>query len=57
MLILVLCLYNVKETVAGTNTVLKGLTSDTIYTVSVVPVYEVGDGKKMSENGKTSKPG
>uniref|UniRef100_A0A4W5MSK6 Collagen alpha-1(XII) chain n=1 Tax=Hucho hucho TaxID=62062 RepID=A0A4W5MSK6_9TELE len=40
-------------TVAGTNTVLKGLTSDTIYTVSVVPVYEVGDGKKMSENGKT----
>nr|XP_029533077.1 collagen alpha-1(XII) chain-like isoform X5 [Oncorhynchus nerka] len=41
------------ETVAGTNTVLKGLTSDTIYTVSVVPVYEVGDGKKMSENGKT----
>ncbi|XP_052379344.1 collagen alpha-1(XII) chain-like isoform X12 [Oncorhynchus keta] len=41
------------ETVAGTNTVLKGLASDTIYTVSVVPVYEVGDGKKMSENGKT----
>eukprot|EP00063_Salmo_salar_P085538 XP_014060373.1 PREDICTED: collagen alpha-1(XII) chain isoform X8 [Salmo salar] len=41
------------ETVAGTNTVLKGLTPDTIYTVSVVPVYEVGDGKKMSENGKT----
>ncbi|XP_052379347.1 collagen alpha-1(XII) chain-like isoform X15 [Oncorhynchus keta] len=42
------------ETVAGTNTVLKGLASDTIYTVSVVPVYEVGDGKKMSENGKTN---
>ncbi|CAB1342756.1 unnamed protein product, partial [Coregonus sp. 'balchen'] len=41
------------ETVAGTNTVLKGLTPDTIYTVSVVPVYNVGDGKKMSENGKT----
>ncbi|XP_052327168.1 collagen alpha-1(XII) chain-like isoform X7 [Oncorhynchus keta] len=41
------------ETVAGTNTVLKGLTPDTIYTVSVVPVYDVGDGKKMSENGKT----
>uniref|UniRef100_A0A674EQL7 Collagen alpha-1(XII) chain n=1 Tax=Salmo trutta TaxID=8032 RepID=A0A674EQL7_SALTR len=34
---------------------LKGLTPDTIYTVSVVPVYEVGDGKKMSENGKTMK--
>ncbi|XP_064781578.1 collagen alpha-1(XII) chain-like isoform X2 [Oncorhynchus masou masou] len=41
------------ETVAGTNTVLKGLTPDTIYTVSVVPVYDVGDGKKISENGKT----
>uniref|UniRef100_A0A674BWP0 Collagen type XII alpha 1 chain n=1 Tax=Salmo trutta TaxID=8032 RepID=A0A674BWP0_SALTR len=41
------------EIVAGTNTVLKGLTPDTIYTVSVLPVYDVGDGKKMSENGKT----
>ncbi|XP_028970604.2 collagen alpha-1(XII) chain isoform X3 [Esox lucius] len=41
------------ETVGGTNTVLKGLTPETLYTVSVVPVYDLGDGKKMSENGKT----
>ncbi|KAL0967290.1 hypothetical protein UPYG_G00250360 [Umbra pygmaea] len=41
------------EAVGGTNTVLRGLTPDTVYTVSVVPVYELGDGKKMSENGKT----
>jgi len=35
--------------------VLKGLQPDTIYTVTLVPVYAEGDGKSMSENGKTSK--
>ena len=39
------------------NTVLQGLQPDTLYTVSVVPIYDEGDGKKMSENGKTSKTG
>lgn len=53
----VMSLCNVKETVAATTTttVLKGLLPDTLYTVSLVPVYEVGDGQKQSENGKTSK--
>uniref|UniRef100_A0A4W5MRC9 Fibronectin type-III domain-containing protein n=1 Tax=Hucho hucho TaxID=62062 RepID=A0A4W5MRC9_9TELE len=47
------------ETVAATatTTVLNGLLPDTLYTVSLVPVYEVGDGQKQSENGKTSKTG
>ncbi|KAM9340955.1 collagen alpha-1(XII) chain [Symphorus nematophorus] len=35
------------------NTVLKNLQSDTVYTVTVVPVYSVGEGQRMSENGKT----
>ncbi|XP_061699936.1 collagen alpha-1(XII) chain isoform X2 [Syngnathoides biaculeatus] len=35
------------------NTVLKNLQSDTVYTVTVVPVYSVGEGERMSENGKT----
>uniref|UniRef100_A0A672RH16 Collagen alpha-1(XII) chain n=1 Tax=Sinocyclocheilus grahami TaxID=75366 RepID=A0A672RH16_SINGR len=34
-------------------TVLKNLQSDTEYTVTVVPVYAPGEGKRMSENGKT----
>lgn len=34
-------------------TVLKNLQSDTVYTVSVVPVYSAGEGQRMSENGKT----
>uniref|UniRef100_A0A671W2B6 Collagen alpha-1(XII) chain n=1 Tax=Sparus aurata TaxID=8175 RepID=A0A671W2B6_SPAAU len=42
------------EMSAGTtNTILRGLTPDTLYTVSLVPVYAAGDGKTMSENGKT----
>ncbi|XP_062324096.1 collagen alpha-1(XII) chain [Osmerus eperlanus] len=43
------------EQVSGstTNTVLKALQPDTLYTVSLVPVYAEGDGKQMSENGKT----
>ncbi|XP_041832449.1 collagen alpha-1(XII) chain isoform X2 [Melanotaenia boesemani] len=39
---------------AGTTTaVLRGLQPDTLYSVSLVPVYAEGDGKMMSENGKT----
>ncbi|XP_074540734.1 collagen alpha-1(XII) chain isoform X2 [Halichoeres trimaculatus] len=43
------------ETVSAgtTNTMLRGLQPDTLYTVSLVPVYATGDGKTMSENGKT----
>ncbi|XP_049446985.1 collagen alpha-1(XII) chain isoform X1 [Epinephelus fuscoguttatus] len=43
------------ETVSAgtTNTMLRGLQPDTLYTVSLVPVYAAGDGKMMSENGKT----
>nr|XP_040016906.1 LOW QUALITY PROTEIN: collagen alpha-1(XII) chain [Gasterosteus aculeatus aculeatus] len=43
------------ETVsAGTSsTILRGLQPDTLYSVSLVPVYAIGDGKRMSENGKT----
>uniref|UniRef100_A0A3Q3JN59 Collagen alpha-1(XII) chain n=1 Tax=Monopterus albus TaxID=43700 RepID=A0A3Q3JN59_MONAL len=36
-----------------TTTTLRGLQPDTLYTVSLVPVYAEGDGRKMSENGKT----
>nr|XP_043903464.1 collagen alpha-1(XII) chain-like isoform X1 [Solea senegalensis] len=35
------------------NTVLKSLQSDTVYRVTVVPVYSAGEGRRMSENGKT----
>ncbi|XP_035986482.1 collagen alpha-1(XII) chain isoform X6 [Fundulus heteroclitus] len=39
---------------AGTTaTILRGLQPDTLYTVSLVPVYAEGDGRKQSENGKT----
>ncbi|XP_055362274.1 collagen alpha-1(XII) chain isoform X3 [Betta splendens] len=43
------------ETVSAgtTTTVLRGLQPDTLYNVSLVPVYADGDGKTMSENGKT----
>ncbi|KAG7264081.1 hypothetical protein CRUP_009531 [Coryphaenoides rupestris] len=43
------------DQVAGTttSTVLRNLQSDTIYTVTLVPIYAVGDGRRMSENGKT----
>ncbi|CAG5866270.1 unnamed protein product [Menidia menidia] len=33
--------------------VLKNLQSDTVYTVTVVPIYSAGEGQRMSENGKT----
>uniref|UniRef100_A0A672SCB3 Collagen type XII alpha 1 chain n=1 Tax=Sinocyclocheilus grahami TaxID=75366 RepID=A0A672SCB3_SINGR len=43
------------EQVSGTttNTVLRSLQSDTVYTVTLIPVYAEGDGQRMSENGKT----
>ncbi|XP_058469849.1 collagen alpha-1(XII) chain isoform X2 [Solea solea] len=49
---------SVEKVAAGTtNTVLRGLQPDTLYTVSVVPVYPDGDGQSMSEDGKTKPPG
>uniref|UniRef100_A0A8C2CNF1 Collagen, type XII, alpha 1b n=1 Tax=Cyprinus carpio TaxID=7962 RepID=A0A8C2CNF1_CYPCA len=43
------------EQVSGgtTNTVLRNLLSDTVYTVTVVPVYPEGEGLRQSEKGKT----
>ncbi|XP_013127692.1 collagen alpha-1(XII) chain isoform X2 [Oreochromis niloticus] len=43
------------ETVSAgtTTTILRALQPDTLYTVTLVPVYAAGDGKRMSENGKT----
>ncbi|XP_066579143.1 collagen alpha-1(XII) chain isoform X2 [Amia ocellicauda] len=43
------------EQVSGgtTSTVLKNLLSDTLYKVTVVPVYPEGEGKRLSENEKT----
>ncbi|KAK3562956.1 hypothetical protein QTP86_011711 [Hemibagrus guttatus] len=35
------------------STVLKNLQSDTVYAVTVVPVYAAGEGKRLTENGKT----
>ncbi|CAL8312238.1 unnamed protein product [Lota lota] len=43
----------VKAVSTTTTTVLKGLTPDTLYTVTLVPVYIEGDGNGMSETGKT----
>uniref|UniRef100_A0A8C7UMG7 Collagen, type XII, alpha 1b n=1 Tax=Oncorhynchus mykiss TaxID=8022 RepID=A0A8C7UMG7_ONCMY len=44
-----------KEQVSGgtTNTILRNLLSDTLYTVTVVPVYPEGEGLRQSETGKT----
>ncbi|CAL8395351.1 unnamed protein product [Arctogadus glacialis] len=42
-----------KVTAKSTTTVLKGLTPDTLYSVTLVPVYSEGDGNGMSETGKT----
>ncbi|XP_061561152.1 collagen alpha-1(XII) chain isoform X5 [Phycodurus eques] len=45
---------SMEQVSAGTSsTTLRGLQPDTLYTVSLVPVYAEGDGKIMSENGKT----
>ncbi|KAJ8270953.1 hypothetical protein GJAV_G00121110 [Gymnothorax javanicus] len=38
---------------SATSTVLKNLNPDTVYSVSLVPVYTEGDGKRQTENGKT----
>lgn len=40
---------------AGTSsTLLRALQPDTVYNVTLVPVYAQGDGKASSETGKTS---
>nr|XP_057921467.1 collagen alpha-1(XII) chain isoform X1 [Doryrhamphus excisus] len=45
---------SMEQVSAGTtSTTLRGLQPDTLYTVSLVPVYAEGDGKTMSENGRT----
>lgn len=51
------CPTSIQVQVSGStyNTVLKNLQSDTVYTVTVVPVYSAGEGQRMSENGKTCK--
>uniref|UniRef100_A0A8B9L6C9 Collagen, type XII, alpha 1b n=1 Tax=Astyanax mexicanus TaxID=7994 RepID=A0A8B9L6C9_ASTMX len=43
------------EQVSGgtTNTILRNLLSDTVYTVTVAPVYPEGEGLRLSEKGKT----
>lgn len=48
-----------QEQVSGgtTSTVLRNLLSDTLYTVTVAPVYPEGEGKRQSEKGKTCKEG
>lgn len=38
----------------STNTVLRDLKPDTEYKVTLVPIYADVEGKRMSENGKTS---
>ncbi|KAF5892201.1 collagen alpha-1(XII) chain-like isoform X3, partial [Clarias magur] len=38
---------------ATTNIVLRNLQPDTVYTVSVAPVYPATEGRRQSENGKT----
>lgn len=43
-----------KVSVGTSSTILRGLQPDTVYRVSLVPVYAEGDGKTVSENGKTS---
>lgn len=41
----------------STNTVLRDLQPDTVYKVTLVPVYADVEGKHSTENGKTSKMG
>lgn len=47
-----------QEQVSGSTTsiVLKNLEPNTMYTVTLVPVYHEMEGKPLSEKGKTSKP-
>uniref|UniRef100_A0A8C5E3M3 Collagen alpha-1(XII) chain-like n=1 Tax=Gouania willdenowi TaxID=441366 RepID=A0A8C5E3M3_GOUWI len=51
-----LCVFPGQEQVSGTSTstVLKDLTPDTDYTVTVVPVYPEMEGKPQSDTGKTN---
>ena len=49
-----LCTLQDQVSSSATSTVLKGLQPDTLYTVTLVPVYAEGDGRRMSEDGKTS---
>ena len=53
------CFTSIQAQVSGStyNTVLKNLQSDTLYTVTVAPVYSAGEGQRMSEDGKTCKNG
>ena len=51
---MLLCTHQDQVAGSATTTVLKGLQPDTLYTVTLVPVYAEGDGKRMSEDGKTS---
>uniref|UniRef100_A0A3B3WUP6 Collagen, type XII, alpha 1b n=1 Tax=Poecilia mexicana TaxID=48701 RepID=A0A3B3WUP6_9TELE len=54
-LISVACCCKQETVSAGTTaTILRGLQPDTLYSVTLVPVYAEGDGKRMSENGKTT---
>lgn len=52
------CLYwsTLQTQVSGlsTNTVLRNLQPETEYRVTVIPIYPDAEGKKQSENGKTS---
>lgn len=38
-----------------TSTTLRNLLSDTLYTVTVVPVYPEGEGLRQSDDGQTCK--
>ena len=51
-----LCVCLEQETVSGgtTSVVLRGLSSDTLYDVAVVPVYPDVEGVRQAETGKTS---
>ncbi|XP_051908747.1 collagen alpha-1(XII) chain-like isoform X2 [Hippocampus zosterae] len=45
---------SMEQVSAGTSsTTLRGLQPDTVYTVSLLPVYAEGDGKTISQNGRT----
>lgn len=48
------CTLQAQVSGVSTNTVLRNLQPDTEYRVTVVPVYPDAEGKKQSENGKTS---
>lgn len=47
------CFSQVQVSASTFNTILKNLQSDTVYAVTVVPVYAAGEGKRLTENGKT----